>query len=271
MAVQRQAGFHAQGVAGAQAGGLRAQFNQAVPQPDDVFALHEHFEAQRLAGVAGAGDAGGAAFQLHDVQAVLDRLDGQRFAAGELGQDVLGFGSLDGDAGPLGGDVGEFAVITRQQRSQVSQVLVDVRGVDDQPEVVFFKAIQVGVIHRGAVRGLDDAVLAPVQFQSTDVAGDHVLQEGKTVFSFDQDAAHVGHIKDAAGMAGVQMLGYDAFRVLDRHLPAAEIHHGGAGSDMHVVQLSSLEFAHSILLCLGDGIKSRRRHHPSERGTTPPL
>ena len=63
VAVQGQGGLQTQGVAGAQTGGTCAQLNQAVPQPRGVLAADIDLIAQRLAGVAGLGHAGGVTLQ----------------------------------------------------------------------------------------------------------------------------------------------------------------------------------------------------------------
>ena len=63
VAVQGQGGLQTQGVAGAQTGGTCAQLNQAVPQPRGFLAADIDLIAQRLAGVAGLGHAGGVALQ----------------------------------------------------------------------------------------------------------------------------------------------------------------------------------------------------------------
>ena len=56
--------------------------------------------------------------------------------------------------------------------------------------------------------------------------------------------AHVGHVKKGTGVAGVKVFCDDAARVLDGHLPAAEIHHGRARGEVDVIQLGTFELAH---------------------------
>ena len=126
----------------------------------------------------------------------------------------------------------------------MGQILICVGGVDNQQEAVLLEAVQIGVVHGAAVLLGDDAVLCLVQVQRHHVAGQHVLEEFHPVGAFHQQTAHVGHVKQAAGVAGVQVFGDDASGVLDGHFPSAEIHHGGAGLHMDVVELGALEFTH---------------------------
>ena len=126
------------------------------------------------------------------------------------------------------------------------QVLVRVGGVDHQQIPVLLEAVEVGVVHRAAVFVGDDGVLGLVQVQGHDVAAEYMLEEGDRLRPLHQDAAHVGHIEEAAGVAGIQMLGDDVGGVLDGHFPSAEIHHGGARRHVDAVELGPLEIAHSL-------------------------
>ncbi len=115
------------------------------------------------------------------------------------------------------------------------QVLVRIAGVDHQQIPVLLKAVQVGVVHRAAVLVGDNGVLGLVQIQGHDVAAQYVLEEWDSLGPLYQDAAHVGHIKNAAGVAGIQVLGHNVRGVLDGHLPPAEVHHRRTSRHMHVV------------------------------------
>ena len=243
MAVQRQGSFQTQGVAGAQTGGLGAQLDQTVPQPGSVLALDVDLITQGLAGVAGLSHAGQMTFQFQSTQSVLDRL-GEGFAAGQHFQHLAAQGTLNGDGGPVGGDVGYLHIELLSDGQQVSQVLFGVGGVDHQQEIVLLEHIEIGVVDGVAVLVGDDAVLGGVQLQGQNVAGQDVLQELDPVRTFDQQTAHVGHVEQAAVAAGVQMLGNDAGGVLDGHFPAAEVHHGSAGCHVNGKQLGSLQFTH---------------------------
>ena len=74
-----------------------------------------------------------------------------------------------------------------------------------------------------------------------------MLEEGNHLRSLHQDAAHVGHVEEAARMAGVQVLGNDFGGILDGHLPSAEVHHGGSGGHVDIVELGAFEIAHCQL------------------------
>ena len=246
VAVQGEGCLHPQGIPCAQTRRTRAQLHQTVPQPHHVLAADVYLVAQRLAGVAGLGDAGLAALQGHGAQGVLGGLLGGGLAAGEGHEHFLALGALDGDGGPFGADVGDGAVEARQRPVQMLQILVDVGGVDHQQIAVLLEQVQIRVVHGAAVLVGNDAVLGHVQVQSADVAGQHMLEKFLALGPLDQQAAHVGHVEQAAHLAGVQMLGDDAGRILDGHFPPAEVHHGGPGGNMHVVQLRALQFAHFL-------------------------
>ena len=246
VAVQGEGRLHAQGIPCAQAGRPRAQLHQPVPQPHGVLAADVYLVAQRLAGVAGLGDAGLVTLQGHGAQGVLGGLLGGGHAAGQGHEHFLALGTLHGDGGPLVADVGDGAVEARQRPVQVLQVLVDVGGVDHQQIVVLLEQIQIRVVHGAAVLVGNDAVLGHVQVQGADVAGQHVLKKFLALGPLNQQAAHVGHVEQAAHLAGIQVLGDDAGGILDGHLPPAEVHHGGPGGHMHVIQLRALQFAHFL-------------------------
>ena len=243
VAVEGHPGLQAQGVPGAQARGLRAQFQQTVPQPVGVLRLHEHLVAQGFAGVTGLGHPGLVPFEGQHAQGVLHGLR-HGHAAGEDHQQVTALGALNGDGGVVRGDVGDLHVELLGDGEQVGKVLVRVGGVDHQEVPVLEEPIEVGVVHGAAVLVGDDAVLGFVHVQGQHVAGQHVLQEGDRVGALHPQPPHVTHVEEAAAVAGEQVLGDDALRVLDGHLPAAEVHHGGARRKVGVVELGPFELAH---------------------------
>ena len=245
MSVEGHAGFQAQGVPGAQARGTGPQLDQPVPEPLGVLALHIDLVAQRLAGVAGLGDAGEVALQHQAVQGVFHGL-GDGLSAGEDGHQLLALGALDRDGGPVGGDVGDGDVVVFRDGQQVTEILLGVGGVHHQQEPILLKAVEVGVVDGGAVLGGDDAVLGLVQVQAAHVAGQHMLEKFHPLGAFHQKAAHVGHVKQGAEMSGVEVLCHDAAGILDGHVPSAEIHHGGAGRQVRLVELGALQFAHVV-------------------------
>ncbi|MPN51727.1 hypothetical protein SDC9_199376 [bioreactor metagenome] len=60
------------------------------------------------------------------------------------------------------------------------------------------------------------------------------------------DLAHVGHVEQAGGGAGVQVFLHHAGRVLHRHLVAGERHHAGAERQVQRVKRGFLEFRRSV-------------------------
>ena len=251
MAVQGEARLHAEGVPCAQTGGPGAQLHQPVPQPRSVLAAAVDLVAQRLAGVAGLGHLHLMTLEGQSVQGVLHRLR-HLYPAGEGGQQILGLGALHGDGGPPGGDVRDGAVIVLHHGAQMHQILLRVGGVHHQQESLLLEAIEVRIVHGSAVLVRQDAVLGHVQIQPRHVAGQDVLQKCQPLRPLDQQPPHVGHIEQAAEVPGVQMLRHDSRGILDGHFPSAEIHHGGTGRHMGLVQLGAFEFAHvpSSLSCL---------------------
>ena len=246
VAVQGQAGLQAAGVAGPQAGGLRPQLDEPVPQPGCLGSLNVNLVADGFAGVAGLSHPDGAALELEGVQGVLHGL-GNGLAAGEDLENLLGLGALDGDGGPVPGDDGHLGVVALDLFVQVGQVLVRVGGVDHQQVPVLLEAVEVGVVHRAARFIGDDGVLGLIEVQGHDVAGENVLEEGDHLRALHQNAAHVGHVEETACVAGVEVLGDNVGGVLDGHLPSAEIHHGGPCGHVDVVELGALEFTHRFI------------------------
>ena len=117
----------------------------------------------------------------------------------------------------------------------MGQILVCIGGVYHQQVPVFFKAVQIRIVHGASVRSGDDAILGTANCQSLHIAGKHLLQECYPVRAFNDQAAHVGHVEDPAIPAGIQMLGHNATGVLDGHFPSAKVHHGGACRYMGVM------------------------------------
>ena len=115
------------------------------------------------------------------------------------------------------------------------QVFFCIGGVHHQQIVVLLEHVQVRIVHSAAVLVGNDTVLRQIYVQRRHVAGQHVLQEFPAIRPFDQQAAHVGHIKQAAHLPGVEVLGNNAAGVLDGHFPSAEVHHFRAGGHMDVV------------------------------------
>jgi len=243
--VERHARLQTQRVARAEARGLRAQLDQAVPQPLRVLGLDVHLVTQRLAGVAGLGDAGEVPLQLQRAERVLHRL-GDGGAAGERHHQLLALRTLHRDRRPVGGDVRQRAVIVLDDGHEVVEILVRVRRVDHQQEAILLEAVEIRVVDGAAVFVGDDAVLRLLEVKARHVAREHVLQELDAIRSLDEDAPHVGHVEQGAEVAGVEVLGDDLARIFDGHFPSPEVYHRRARRDMGLVKLGPLEFAHCV-------------------------
>ena len=250
MTVERQRRFHTGGVARAERGGLCAELDQTVPEVPGVFRVAVQLVADGLAGVAGLRDTNWLAFHGERIQRVLDVLRGQLLAACELHEHFLRLRTLHGNCRVLVGDVGELDIKLFRLLRQMRPVFVDVAGVDDEEVLALFKAVEVSVVDGVAVFIGDDAVLRLIEIQRQNVAGQNMLQECHLVGTLNIDTAHVGDVEDAAVTAAVEMLCDDAFRVLDGHIPAAEIDHRRACVEMCLIQNRPFQFAHSFLLMI---------------------
>ncbi len=238
VAVERQAGLESQGVAGAEADGHGARVDQCVPEGRPVVRADEELERDGLSRVAGAGDA-----RLHEAsvarqpqrghaQLVAQRLR-QPAVLDEPAEDVSGRLALQGHHGDLAGLVAHLHVgEVGEVLAEVVPVLVPVGGVDDEQVLAVDEAVEVGVVDGAAGLGGHHRVLRLEQVEGLGVVGEHVLQEGRRARPAQHEAAHVRDVEEAGARAGGEVLGDDAGGVLDRHVPAAEVHHPGAGGDV---------------------------------------
>ena len=153
------------------------------------------------------------------------------------------------------------------------QILLCVGGVHHQQIVVRLKHIEVGIVHGAAVLIGDDAVLCQTHIQCRHVAGQHVLQKGLTLRTLNEQSSHVGHIEQTAHLPGIQVLGNNAGGVLNGHLPSAEVHHFRTGGHMDVIQLGTLQLAHTFFLLQDHGsfLGSKKGHKTAHHGLVPPL
>ena len=120
----------------------------------------------------------------------------------------------------------EAAALARE----VLPVLLPVGGVDDQQVLVLDEAVEVGVVDGAAGRRGDDRVLRLADVERGGVVGEDVLEERQGVGAAEDEAAHVGDVEEPGAAACRQVLGDDARRVLEGHLPAGEVDHLGPGA-----------------------------------------
>ena len=194
VAVEGQHALHAQGVPGAETGGLGPQLHEPVPGPQGVLILQEQLVADGLGGVAGPGDLDGVALQIHGGQVVAGGL-GDLHAAGQDGEHLAALGALDRDGDGFRCDVPDGAIVVLHDGGEVGQILLRVGRVHHQQEAIRLKLVEVRVVHGTAVLSGDDAVLSLVEIQGQDVAAEHVLQERHPIRPLDEETAHVAHVE----------------------------------------------------------------------------
>ena len=258
VAVERQAGLETQRVAGAETDGHGARGDECVPEGRPELRRHEQLEADRLARVAGAADASldgerCAAFRIghaqrRDAELVAERL-GQGAGLDETGEDVPGLLALQGQHRDLAGLVGELHVgEPGEVVVEVLPVLDPVGGIDHEEVRRHVEAVEVGIVH-GAARGSGhDGVLRLQRVERLGVVGEHVLEKGHGAGAAKDEASHVADVEEAGSAACREVLVDDARRVLDRHVPAAEVDHAGAERHVTVVEGSALERARGLRL-----------------------
>lgn len=226
VAVERQASFEAEGVAGSEAGGENAVRlaggEEVVPEGFGRSDGKDEFEAV-FSGVAGACDPEIAAVPVGEEDAVAwgeVRKVGQSGAKDRGGKGALegkgggfGRGVVEGDAG---GEVALHPVV----------VGLDHGGVDDEEKGFRVGAIEEEVVEDTAGFKQEEGVLALAGGEFGDVVGEEPVEVGERVWAGDPEFAHVGDIKEAGlGANGVVFL--EDAGVLDGHEPAAEGDHSG--------------------------------------------
>ncbi len=241
VAVQPHRRLEAQRVARAQA--CRAQVDrpagvdQRVPHARGVLRRHEHLVAV-FTGVAGARDgrphsgdlAGGEPVVLHPQIGARQGL--QHLARGR---------PLHGNQGiPRAGVDRDGISRDGHALRDPGKVLLDVRGVDDEQEVVAGETVDEQVVDEGAALGRQGGVLGLADRQPGRVVARDALDPGQRVASGHLNLAHVADVEQARARAHGQMLVGDA-AVLDRHLPATERDHAGAHRDVAGVQRRATE------------------------------
>ena len=120
------------------------------------------------------------------------------------------------------------------------EVLLDVRGIDDEQEVVGGEAIDQQVVDEGAALGRQGGILRLADRQLRRVVARDALDPGQGIASGHLNLAHVADVEQAGARPNGQMLVGDA-AVFDRHLPATERDHAGAQRDVAGVQRRATE------------------------------
>jgi len=254
VAVERQACLETQGVAGAEPAGLGPRRHQRVPQGRRVLGGDEQLEAERLAGVSGTaqadldgaglpGVAGSARAgrarsraQSHDAQLVAQWL--RQVAGGEqTHEDLARRLALQSEHGDVLGTVLQSEVVeVAGEGLEVRPVLVAVGGIDDEHVLVVNEAVQVRVVDGPAGRGRHDRVLRLEGVERLAVVAEHVLEERDRAATADDEASHVRDVEQAGVASRGEMLGEDAGRIVQRHLPAREVDELRPGGDVSAVE-----------------------------------
>jgi hypothetical protein len=237
MAVEAQAGFQAEGVAGAQAGGLHFGLGQqGTGQGHGLVLVDRDLEAV-LAGVARARDEAVGTGQLEAAAGHEGELADAGVQAAERRH---GLGALQGQQRALGhgNDLAEAA----DAGLQVGGVGVLATGVHHHEQVAEAGAVgglragdhQVVLQAAGVIGEQGVALLAGRQVD--DVHRHQGFQGGGGIFAHQAQLAHVGDVEQGGGLAALAVLGHQAGRVLHRHGVAGERHHAGAQLKVQCVQ-----------------------------------
>ena len=177
-------------------------------------------------------------------------------------QHVVGGRALQRDHAVGGRVVDDRDAVRRG--GQEGHVDLGVAGVHDQQVVVGPAAVGDQVVDDparlvGQQRVLRLAVADPVE-----VVGQHALQEVVGAGSADLDLSHVRHVEDAGGRPNGPVLLVDA-RVVDGHVPAAEVDHPGAEREVARVQRCRPRGQHGCLSAQWSG-RTGRKHTCVVRG-----
>jgi hypothetical protein len=129
-------------------------------------------------------------------------------------------------------------------------------GVDDDAEGGVVQVVDDEVVdHAASLVEHGGVERLAGRLQLVDVVGHQLAQEGFRIRADDVDGAHVGDIEHAAvGAHGMVLL--DLRAIVDRHVPAAEIDHAGAGCAMNVIEYGFLRH----ISPLGEGVEQDSRN-----------
>jgi hypothetical protein len=100
------------------------------------------------------------------------------------------------------------------------------------------------VVHKCALRGEQSGVMGLTVLEPRGVVHGQVLDGGQSARTAEADLAHVADVEEAHGSPHGQVFGDQASAragILDRHLPAAEVHHFGLEGAVGGVQSGFFE------------------------------
>lgn len=254
VAVEREAGFEAEGVAGAEAAGFEIEvgldgdgfFLEEFDRHGDGGCGEDDLDAV-FSGVSGAGDD-----DFHDHHVFNGKAESLEFCEffRDLGDEVHDHRALDGDHGGLCGAVLELdlEIPVFDDGLHMSGDLLAVGSVDDDEEVVVVESHDDDIVEDTTGFITHEGVAALAVLHVAYAAGTDTLEESCGVFALDREAAHVGDIEERAVGAAMGVLIADRGLVLDGHLPPGVLDHLGVVFEVVLVEGGVEECA-----CLGHG------------------
>ena len=112
----------------------------------------------------------------------------------------------------------------------------------------------------------DEGVLGLADFQSRSVVAEDALEKFKRLRAAKDESAHVRHVEQPRVTTSGQVLGDDSGGVHERHLPAGEVDHLGAESDVTIVERGPQESRHRAPPLVTSAVPSTPKSTPRERG-----
>ena len=139
------------------------------------------------------------------------------------------------------------------------EVLLDIRGVDDEEEVVLGEPVHQHVVHEGPGRRRQARVVGLPDLQARGIVGADPLDGGEGVLARQFDLAHVGDVEQAGPRAHREVLLRQA-GILHRHVPAGKRHHAGAECPVTGVQGCLFQWS---VGCVAHGMCERGKDQPT--------
>ena len=237
VAVEAQAGFEAEGIAGSETTGLDAvglaALHEGVPHAGSLLVGQVQLKAAG-AGVARIGDDDvGVARYLAFAEMVKGDLIEGRF--GERLEQGFGLRALDRQQRHVVRLVVELDVVAFGKAVEALPVFFEVGRIDHRHEFLLAQAIDQQVVHQAAAVVGQGAVLHTAREELIDIVGSGVLEELPRLRAPHEEFAHMGDIEEAHRLAHGEVFFGDR-SVAHRHLEAGEVHHFSAQGGVLVVQ-----------------------------------
>ena len=117
----------------------------------------------------------------------------------------------------------------------VVPILVHIRGVDHQEEMLLRKAVDQQIVHDTALLVWKTAVLNLSWDELTHIVGRYLLKERQGIRAFDEKFAHVAYVKHSSLLTHCSMLMAQT-AVLYGHIVAGKRHHLRAQRDVYLLK-----------------------------------